>query len=381
MLLVSASLLLKSFTALRHMDKGFRSDHLLTMQLELPQSRYPDARQRIAFFADLHDRLSALPGVVSIGLVRLLPILGNTPQSRGGSPFSIEGRPWNPNSAVPQIAHTPSADPDYFRTMRIPLLAGRVFTNADTASSPPVAVINETLARTFFPQGALGEHIMLGAPHDVFPWLTIVGIVGDVQDAGLDAPHVPQFYTALAQEAPPFIAIVLRTTGDPEQMAHAAVAAVQSIDRDRPVYYVESMEQRIAATTSEPRFETVIVAFFALAALFLAAIGIFGVVAHFTAQRTREIGIRMALGADHARVVRHVMRSGLRPVLLGAILGIAGALAAGKLLAALLFHVNPSDPATFLMASAVLLAVALVACLIPARRATQIDPARALGSE
>jgi putative ABC transport system permease protein len=380
-LLISASLLLKSFAALRHVDAGFHPEHLLTMQMDLPHAAYPEPRQRIAFYSALHDRLSSLPGVISAGLVRSLPVLGKTPQSRGGNPFSIEGRAWNPNGAVPQLAHTPSVDPDYFRTMQIPLLTGRVFTDTDTATSEHVAVVNETLARGFFPKGALGEHIMLGAPRSGYPWLTIVGVVGDVKTAGLDETAVPQFYTPLTQDASPFLAVVLRTSGDPRQMARTATAAVHSIDSDRPVYQIETMEQRITTTIAQPRFEAVVVGFFGIAALFLAAIGIFGVVAHSTAQRTREIGIRIALGADSGRVVRYVMLTGLRPVLAGALIGIAGALAAGRMLASVLFHVKPTDPATFAIAACVLGLVAAGACLGPARKAARIDPAAALGSE
>ncbi len=381
MLLISASLLLRSFASLRHVDAGFRAEHLLTMQLDLPHVSYPKPENRIAFYAALHGRLVALPGVISAGLVRWLPVLGNTPQSRGGNPFSIEGRPWRPDGTVPQLAHTPAADPDYFRTMQIPLLAGRVFTDADTAMSQPVAVVSETLARGFFPKGAVGEHIMLGAPRSGYPWLTIVGVVGDVKTAGLDEAVVPQFYTPLSQDASPFLSVVLRTVGDPGQLAHAAIAAIHSIDPDRPVYAVETMEQRIDTTITQPRFEAVVIGFFGLAALFLAAIGLFGVVAHSTAQRTREIGIRIALGADGSRVVRHVMLTGLRPVLIGSLIGIAGALAAGRILSSVLFHVKPDDPATFLIAAAVLGLAAAAACLGPARKAARIDPARALGSE
>ncbi len=380
-LLASASLLLKSYESLRRVDVGFRPERLLTMHVDLPHLRYPAPRDRGAFEAAVHDRLAALPGVISAALVTRLPVNGATPGSRGGNPFSIEGRPWNPNAEIPQMAHTQSCDPDYFRTMQIPLVAGRVFTDADSASSPMVAVVNETLARRFFPKGALGEHIMLGAPRSGYPWLTIVGVVGDVKTAALDEPTMPQFYRPLTQDASPWLDIALRTYGDPQRAARDVTTAIHSVDPDRPVYYIETMERRIAATISQPRFETVMVGWFALAALFLAATGIFGVVAHSTAQRTREIGIRMALGADHARVMRHVMLTGLRPVAIGAVIGVTGALGAGKMLAAFLFHVSPSDPATLLTAVAALIAVAIAACLVPARRATEIDPARALGSE
>jgi putative ABC transport system permease protein len=380
-LLIGATLLLQSFASLRHVDAGFRPEHLLTMHLDLPHERYPEAQDRIAFYSALRDRLAAIPGVTGVGQVSRLPVNGSSVNSRGGNPFSIEGRPWNPNSAVPQLAHTQAADPDYFRTMRIPLLAGRVFADTDTASSGHVAVVNETLARGFFPQGAIGEHIMLGAPRSGYPWLTIVGVVGDVKTAGLDEAAIPQFYQPLTQDASPWIAIALLTAGDPKALTRAATAAIHAIDPERPVYQLETMEQRITETISQPRFEALVVGAFAFAALFLAAIGIFGVVAHSTAQRTREIGIRIALGADAGRVVRHVMLTGLRPVLAGMVIGIGGTLAAGKILGSVLFRVKANDPATFAIAVCVLGLVAVAACLGPARKAARIDPAAALGSE
>jgi putative ABC transport system permease protein len=381
MLLIIGTQLLKSFSALRHMGTGFRAERLLTMMIELPAPRYAERQQRVAFYGPLHERLAALPGVSAVGIVRGLPVLGDTPQARGGNPFSIEGRPWDPASAVPQLAHSPAADPDYFRTMQIPLIAGREFTDRDTLASEPVAVVNVTLARAFFPRGAIGERIMLGAPRPGAPWLRIVGVVGDVQDAGLDAPSIPQFYRPMAQDASDFVQIVLRTAGDPGQMTRAAVAAIHSLDPDRPVLYIRTMEQRIAQTMSQPRFETLVVGFFAVTALLLAAVGIFGVVAHSTAQRTREIGIRMALGAGHGRVIRHVVLGGLRPVAAGAAIGIAGALGAGRMLASVLFHVKPTDPATFAAIAGVLAVVGMGACSIPAMRAARIDPASALRSE
>lgn len=381
MLLVSATLLLKSFTAMRHLGTGYRPEHVLTMSVDLYASHYSELREQAAFWAAIHDHLAAIPGVTAAGAVGLLPALGNMPNNHGGNPFTLEGRAWDPNAPVLQIAHTTTVDPDYFRAMQIPLLAGRAFTAADAANSPRVAVVNQVLARTFLPRGALGGHIMVGVPRDGSDWMTIVGIVGDTRSAIQDAPPMPQFYYPVAQAGSQYMHVVLRTIGDPEQVTHAAIAAIHSVDPDRPVYYIKTMEQHIALGMSEPRFETLVVGFFALAALFLAAVGIFGVVAHSTAQRTREIGIRIALGADQSRVLRHVIGSGLRPVAIGAAIGIAGALVAGRVLGSILFHVKPDDPATFVMIAGLLALVAVAACLGPARRAASIDPAAALRSE
>jgi putative ABC transport system permease protein len=275
-----------------------------------------------------------------------------------------------------------AAGPDYFRAMQIPLLAGRAFNGGDAENSPHVAVINETLARGFFPKDdAIGQHIMLGAPRSGYPWMTIIGVVGDVKTTALDQETIPQFYAPLTQDASPFVSLVIRTTGDPMKMARQAAAMVHSIDPDRPVYDIQTMEQHVDTTIRQPRFVSMIAGFFAGVALFLAAIGIFGVVAHATIQRTREIGLRMALGADANRVLGLVIGGGLRPVIGGIALGIAGALALNRALSSILFQVKADDPATFLLAPAVLIAVAFTACLIPARKATRIDPMTALRSE
>ena len=211
--------------------------------------------------------------------------------------------------------------------------------------------------------------------------MTIVGVVGDVKTTALRFDTMPQFYTPESQDGSSSMAMVVRTRSDPGAIVRQATALVHAIDPEQPVYGISTMEDRVARSIGQPRFETVIVGLFAGAALFLAAIGIFGVVAHSTAQRTREIGIRIALGADASHVVRHVMLAGLRPVLVGALIGITGAVAAGRILATVLFHVKPTDPAAFLIAVGALGVVAVGACLAPARKAARIDPAAALGSE
>jgi putative ABC transport system permease protein len=381
MLLIGAGLLLKSFALLTHVNTGFNPDHLLTMQVELFGDRYEDPHRQLEFFSNVRGQVAALPGVLSATASTRLPVNGSEIMN-SGSPFSIEGRPWNPSGAVPQLANTQIADTDYFRTLQIPLIAGRVFNHSDAPSAPFVAVINETLARGFFPNGdAIGHRILLGAPRPDAKWMTIAGIVGDVKAATLDRPTLPQFYTPLSQHPDVYMQLAIRTSGDPMAIARQAAAVVRSIEPESPVSDVQTMEQRIASTVSQPRFETVILACFATAALFLAAIGIFGVVAHSTARRTQEIGIRMALGADRARVLRHVLGDGLRPVVVGAVAGLAAAIALGRILAAALFHVTPRDPQIFALAVVTLLAVAIAACFIPARKASRIDPMNALRSE
>ena len=382
MLLVGAGLLLKSFSLLRAIDPGFRPDHLLTMQIQLSGPRYEDARRRISYCSELQDRLRTLPGVNSVSLVGWLPVAPVGADTGGGNPFSIEGRAWNPDASVPQIAHTAAVGLDYFHTMGIPLRAGRTFMAADTLDAPAVAVINETLARGFFPRGdAIGHRILLGAPRPDARWMTIVGIIGDLRTGALDQSPMPQFYWPAAQDAPWGLAIVLRTANDPLEMAREATGVIRLIDPDQPVYDVSTMDRRVEESAGQPRFQTVLLGFFALAALFLAAVGIYGVVAHSTAQRTKEIGTRVALGANATRVVASVLAGGLRPVAVGIALGFAGAALLTRLLSSVLYQVTPHDPWTFAYAVIVLAAIATAACLGPARRAALVDPMEALREE
>jgi putative ABC transport system permease protein len=382
MLLIGAGLLLKSFARLRQIDPGFRPDHLLTMQVQLSGPRYAQPRSRIGFFSAVRQRIATLPGVVSASTVSRLPVARVGLNTRSGNPFSIDGQPWNPNSPAPQIAHTQTVGLDYFRTMGIPLRAGRDFSEADTLDAPPVVIINETLARRFFlKREAIGRHLLLGAPEPGARWMTIVGIIADLRTGALDDQPMPQYYTPQAQEASGSMFVVMRTAGDPLQLAREASGAVRLLDPEVPVYQFDTMEQHVSDAVGQPRFQTVLLALFSAAALFLAAVGIYGVVAHATAQRTKEIGIRMALGADAAQVVATVLADGLRPVAAGIVLGLAGAIALARLLSSVLFQVAPRDPAAFAWAVAMLALTAAVACLAPARRAALLDPQIALREE
>jgi putative ABC transport system permease protein len=376
-LLVGAGLLLKSFVRLTSVDPGFRPDHLLTMQIQFPPSRPVQRAQSIAFFSELRERLAALPGVTAASAVSRLPALGGGSNTRGGNPFSIEGRTWSPSS----LAHTPVVALDYFRTMQIPLIAGRIFTEADKADRN-VAIVNETFTRLFFPNGdAIGHRVGLGGARPETPWSTIVGVVADVKTARLDQDTMPQIYFPHSQSPSPVMTLILRTSYDLPTTARAVAATINQLDPEMPVYDIKTMEERIAQSVGQPRFQTTLLAWFATVALFLAGIGIFGVVAHSTEQRTHEIGIRMALGADSERVLGYVVANGLRPVLIGLLIGIAGSLAAGRLLATALFHVTATDPVTFTLATVVLGLVAVMACLGPARKATRVDPMIALRAE
>ncbi len=385
MLMIGAGLLLKSFSRLTHVNPGFNASHLLIMRTEF--NRNTSRAERVTFYQDLREKMAAMPGVVSATMGDP-PVGGGGINAGAGDPFGIKGKSYD---AANQFASFSAAGVDYFRTFEIPMRAGRAFTAADSAAAgvgvaaakeyPSVVIVNETLARTFYPDGAVGQQIGLPPPcRDTkcdFVWMTIVGVAGDVKTRGLDMPARPVIYIPQPQTG----GVILRTVGDPLQLARAASLVIRSADPDVAVYDVRTMEDRISQTVTQPKFQTMIVSFFAASALFLAAIGIFAVVAHSTAQRTQEIGIRMALGADRGRVVQSVISDGLRPVLFGVVLGLAGALAFGHILASVLFNVAAADPFTFVVAAAVLTLVAILACLGPANRATKVDPMIALRSE
>ena len=384
MLMIGAGLLLKSFSRLTHVDPGFNASHLLILRTDF--NRGTSRTERVQFYQGLREKLAALPGVTG-ATVGDLPVGGGGINAGSGDPFGIKGKSYD---AANQFASLSSAGVDYFRTLEIPMRAGRAFTAADSAPAnagveaakeyPSVAIVNETLARTFYPQGAVGRQIGVPPPcRDTkcdFVWMTIVGVAGDVKTRGLDMAARPQIYLPQAAGG-----VMLRTAGDLMPLARAASSLIRSTDPDVVVFDARTMEDRISETVTQPRFQTAIVSFFAAAALFLAAIGIFGVVAHSTAQRTQEIGIRMALGADRARVVETVVLDGLGSVLAGVILGVVGALAFSRVLSSVLFNVAATDLSTFVLAGTLLTLVAITACVGPARRATKVDPMIALRSE
>jgi putative ABC transport system permease protein len=309
--------------------------------------------------------------------VSRLPLTGGP----GGDPFSIEGRPYDASGRTPQVANQQVVGADYFRTMQIPLLAGRVFAERE---SQPVAVINQTMARGFWaamPSDAIGRRIVLGAPRPGAAWLTIVGIVGDVRNSSLDAHPLPQMYVPVEHAPARSMALVIRTAGDPKSVITAVRAQIFAFVPNLPLYDVKTMAEREAVTVAQPRFQTLLLGLFAALAVTLAAIGIYSVIAQLVAQRTHEIGIRMALGAQPATVLRLVLREGLVVGLAGLALGLAATLAVVRLLSGLLYEVPAFDPATFLGASMLLMAVVLAACYIPARRAARLDPMIALRCE
>jgi len=377
-LLGGAALLLHSFVRLQRVDPGFPTERLLTMHLSLPDARYGTGEARAAFFRDLVARSAALPGVRAAAVSMALPpdLLQMT------NPFTVEGRPNPPGQSPPAVAQL-MISPDYFRTLGAPVIAGRAFTDADREGAPRVMLINQTMARQVFP-GAdpIGRRLALGGPTDDPWWVTIVGVVGDVHYSGLDARPEPTMYTPYEQDSWwPAMYLVLRTDADDASTADAVRRTVQGLDAELPVAAVQNMDQLLSRSVAEPRFRTTLIGLFAGVAVLLAALGAYGLLSYAVRQRTREMGIRMALGAQRRDVLSLVLRDGMRLAMLGALVGLGGALLLGRFLSGMLYGVGAADPATYASVIALILLVALVACLVPARRATCIEPTVALRSE
>lgn len=376
-LLAGSGLLLESFWRLAHASEGFDPTGVLTMRITLPAYKYAGPRQRAAFLDGVVKRLEGAPGIESAAAVSLLPLSGGGP---GGDPFSIEGRPYRFNGRVQQVAAYYIATPGYWRTMRIPLLAGRELEARDGPDSPLAAVVSETLARGFWPrlEDALGKRIMMGAPRPGARWLTIVGIVGDIRNAGPRLTPIPQIYAAEEQAPSGNMVVTARTAGDPMSIATAARLAIGRIDPEQPVYDVRTMDQQVSGSIGRDRFQAVLLMVFALAGLLLAAVGIFGVLERSISARIPEIGVRMALGAQRRDVLLLALREGMSPAIAGMCVGLAAAPGLTRALQSLLFGAPASDAALFGVTLVVLGLVALVACLFPARRAMRVDPAKAL---
>jgi predicted permease len=378
-LLIGAGLLINSFLRLRGVDPGFRADNLLTMRVVLPEMKYPDQPRRTAFYAELVRRLEALPGVQSAAVTNWIPLVRQG-DSLG---ITIEGQP------APAPGQNPSAvtrvvSPHYFRTMGIQLTRGREFVEQDTADSPRVVVISETMARRFWPgEDPLGKRLTTGGPAGApIPWMEVVGVVKDVRQMELTADPKPQMYVPFTQ--PVFFRpshLVVKTDVEPRTLATAVRKAVWEIDKDQPVSNVSTMEDVLSESIARQRFSMLLFGIFAALALILAAVGIYGVMSYSVAQRTREIGIRIALGAQRGDVLRLAVGGGLKLVLIGVVLGLAAAFALTRVMTSLLFGVSATDPATLVVISLVLISVAVLASYIPARRATKVDPMVALRYE
>jgi putative ABC transport system permease protein len=378
-LLVGSGLLVRSFDRLLRVEPGFRTDGLFTARLLLPRTRYADEAKQAAFLGQVVDRLSAMPSVRSAAVVSDAP-LGDSPPYVS---FSIQGQPAPPAGTVHDVELF-SASPAYFGTLEIPLVQGRLFDGSDRSDAPPVAVVNQEAARRYFGgRSPVGARLTFDEPTDsAVQWMTVVGVVGDIHHASLGEPPYPQVYLPVAQSPGRWVVLVARTDGrDPLALGPATRRAVSSLDPDLALSELSTMEQRISDTTARPRVSAIVLGSFAVTALLLAAIGIYGVVSYGVLQRTRELGIRMALGAGEGTVLAMVLRQGMAPVVLGIAVGIAAAWAATRVLRGLLFQVGATDPVTFLAVTIFLGVAALLACYLPARRAARSDPVIALRAE
>jgi predicted permease len=376
MLLIGAGLLLKSFGKLQRVSPGFATENVLTAQIALPAARYPDGAAYRAFWARLLDRSRAIPGVIAVASTTNVPFNGMV---SSGS-YSIVGRAQGPGEAAPH-GRQEVVGGDYFKAMHIPLLAGRFFNDSDTIDAAPVCVVDEYLARKYFNgASALGQQIQRGGPGS--PAFTIVGVVGTINSIDLgQAVTKERLYYPVSQQATARgggMALVLKTALDPQSLVPQVRAAVREIDPEQPIADVRTMEQWVSRSLQNRRTNMLLLSVFGAVALVLSAIGIYGVLAFGVAQRLREFGIRQALGADRASILSLVLSQGLRTAGVGMVLGLAASLALGNLLHSLLFGVTPRDPAVFTEVTVVLLAVAIAACYIPARRATRVDPMVAL---
>jgi putative ABC transport system permease protein len=385
LLMVGAGLLVRSFALMMSENLGFNPAKLMTMQVFLPEKHYASPQNIVNFDNAVIDRISALPGVASASAVNFLPLTGWT----AFGDFDIAGRP-RPPSGEHFTAEYRVSDWRYLRTMGIALKEGRDFTSADGPDSQGVVLINETLARRYWPgEDPVGKQIKLIFPATLRPWdaqprqgwLTIVGIVGDLRDWSWSEPKVAQMYLPNTQDTSKIMRLVVRSSDDPAQLTAAVRAIVESVDPNQPVTEVNSMDEFLAIVLAQRRLNMSLLAFFAAVAAILAAIGIYGVMSYAVSQRSHEIGIRMALGAESRDVLRMIVKEGMRLALLGLLLGIVGAIVATKYLESQLYGVKARDPLTFIGVALGLGLVALAACYFPARRATKVDPLAALRYE
>jgi predicted permease len=373
-LTTGAVLLLRSFVSVTSVNPGFDTANLLTWQMNAPRRLTTNA-DRLAFYRDFFARMEALPGVVSVGGTTRVP-LGSTSVSTS---VQIEGRPV-PVAELPEVQFRRSMH-NYFEAMGIPIRRGRNFDVNDGPAAPPVAVINETMARKLFPnQDPLGQHVRTG-PGATGPWTTIIGVIGDVRHGGLEEVPQPEMYITYQQGPPVSPFIVLRTAGDPALLAETVRAEIRQIDKHMPIYDLRTMTTLRSESVSTRRFVLLIVAAFGALALGLAAIGVYGVMSLIVSERTREVGVRLALGAEPAQLLRMIVLQAARLAAIGVAIGVVATLAFAPLLDSQLYGIGATDPLTFVSVPAMLLATAMLAALVPARKAMRIDPLAALRIE
>ncbi len=376
MLLVGAGLMIKSFLLLRDVRSGFKTDNLLTMRVGVPPGRYRENEARVQFFQQAINRLQSLPGVQSAGMVLSLPLGGDTFNVWRG--YIREGRPATPEES--DNAAYLATTPDYFRALQVPLIAGRAFTDRDTDNTTKVVIVNETMARRLWPgQSPIGKHLTIWRD-EKFP-REIVGVVGETKRS-LDNDPSQQMYVPYAQDASwSSMSFVIRTSGDPASTSPAVRNEIRSLDKGAPVFNVRTMNDLLAISVAPRRTPMLMLSAFAATALLLAMIGIYGVTSYYVTQRTQEIGIRMALGAQMSDVLKLVLKGGMALATIGIAAGLAGAFALTRWMTSLLFGVKPTDGLTFIAVAISVLAAASLACYLPARRASKVDPLVALRYE
>jgi putative ABC transport system permease protein len=377
-LLVGAGLLAKSFLRLQSVNAGFTPDHLLTATLELPRAKYEDDARKSQFFRQVVERAGGLPGVEAAAAVSHLPLSGK--EELDG--FSIEGRTDPIEGALIQTADFRIITPNYFRAMRIPLLKGRFFNEQDRASTTYSAIIDESLARRFFPgEDPLGKRIDEDGSRSKRGFAVIVGVVGGVKHTDVKADARPTLYVPAEQSPWESMTLVVRSSGDPTALAAALREQVSAVDNDQPLSEIATMEQLFAKAVAPQRFNLMLVSLFAALALTLATVGVYGVIAYSVTQRAQEMGVRLALGANSRDILRLIIGQAMRVSLLGVGLGLIAAVGLTRVMTSLLFEVSATDPFVFVGLAVVLIAVTLVASYIPARRATKVDPLVALRYE
>jgi predicted permease len=374
-LLVGAGLFLRSLASLENVNPGFQPSGVITGSVVLPEAQYKDSAKQTAFYRSVIERLSSLPGVSAVAVGSPTPFSGEG----GSASFRIEGRPSRPGDPGPHgdVALVTS---NYFTALRIPIRRGRVFTDRDQPNTAPVALIDETLAREYWPnEDPIGKHITINTSE---PWQTIVGVVGHTKKSDLAGDVVKgRYYFSLLQHPEPMATFLIRSQSDPARLAGAMKDAVRAVDPGLAVARIKVMSDLVSASLAPRRFVVTLLGIFAGLALLMAVIGLYGVISYSVGQRTQEIGIRVALGAQRSEVLKLVVGQGMQLTGVGLVIGLVASLAFSRLLRSQIYHVSVFDPLTFLVTALILVAAGALACYIPARRAMRVDPMIALRYE